>query len=202
MWWTQCFQMTRPALRSVGTPHVKELINQRHILSRNVSDLLTSAPLWLWLECLDHPPQLGFGWRALKDIGKRMRGGTQHMWCCLDIAKHIRLARTRFFTLSRLSMVADWGRIFAIRGDGLPRKAHVLDICLQANGATHSLEYSNDRRAHASTIVWGFSSAVPSKESRTGVESLGSEVVSCQLSPRTGHMSTSQRFNSLGRILN
>ena len=114
--------MTRPALRSVGTPHVKELINQRHILSRNVSDLLTSAPLWLWLECLDHPPQLGFGWRALRDIRKRMWGGTQHMWCCLDIAKHIRLARTHFFTLSRLSMVADWGRIFGIRGGELPTK--------------------------------------------------------------------------------
>ena len=26
------------------------------------------------------------------------------MWCCLDMAKHIRLARTHFFSLSRLSM--------------------------------------------------------------------------------------------------
>ena len=60
MWRAQCFQVARPALRSVGTPHVKELINQRHILSRNVSDLLTSAPLWLWLECLDHPPAARF----------------------------------------------------------------------------------------------------------------------------------------------
>ena len=36
--------MTRPAPRSVGTPHVKELISQRHVLSRNVSDLLRTAP--------------------------------------------------------------------------------------------------------------------------------------------------------------
>ena len=48
----QCLQMTRPAPRSVGTPHVKELINQRHVLSRNVYDLLRTAPLWLWSECL------------------------------------------------------------------------------------------------------------------------------------------------------
>ena len=104
MWRAQCLWMTRPALRSVGTPHVKELINQRHILSRNVSDLLTSAPLWLWLECLDHPSQLDFGWTALGDIRKRMLGDIQHMWCCLDMAKHIRLAGSRFFSLSRLSM--------------------------------------------------------------------------------------------------
>ena len=104
MWWTQCLRMTRPALPSVGTPHVKELINQRHILSRNVSDLLRTAPLWLWSECLDHPSQLDFGWTALGDIRKRMLGNIQHMWCCLGMAKHIRLTRTRFFSLSRLSM--------------------------------------------------------------------------------------------------
>ena len=104
MWWAQCFQVARPALRSVGTPHVKELINQRHILSRNVSDLLTSAPLWLWSEYLDHPLQPDVGWRALRDIRKRMLEDIQHMWCCLDMAKHIRLARSRFFSLSRLPM--------------------------------------------------------------------------------------------------
>ena len=83
---------------------MKELINQRHILSRNVSDLLRTAPLWLWSECLDHPSQLDFGWTALGDIRKRMLEDTQHMWCCLDMAKHIRLARSHFFSLSRLSM--------------------------------------------------------------------------------------------------
>ena len=30
-----------------------------------------------------------------------MQEDIQHMWCCLDIAKHIRLARSRFFSLSR-----------------------------------------------------------------------------------------------------
>ena len=94
--------MTRPALRSDGAPQVKELMNQRHILSRNVSDLLRTAPLWLWSECLDHPSQLDFGWRAPGDIRKRMLGDIQHMWCCLDMAKHIRLASSCFFSLSRL----------------------------------------------------------------------------------------------------
>ena len=104
MWWSQCLQTTRSAPCSVGTRHMKELINQRHVLSRNVSDLLRTAPLWLWSECLDHPSQLDFGWRALRDIRKRMVEDIQHMWCCLDMAKHIRLARSHFFSLSRLSM--------------------------------------------------------------------------------------------------
>ena len=102
--WAQCRRMIRPALRSVGALQVKQLINQRHILSRNVSDLLRTAPLWLWSECLDHPSQLDFGWRALGDIRKRMSEDIQHIWCCLDMAQHIRLARSRFFSLSRVPM--------------------------------------------------------------------------------------------------
>ena len=138
MWRAQCFQMTRPAPRSVGTPHVKELINQRHILSRNVSDLLTSAPLWLWLECLDHPLQLGFGWRALRDIRKRMWGGTQHMWCCSGMAEHIRLARSHFFSLSRLSM----GVPSALAWHALRRPCgHVVDTVLPDGPASPALRW-------------------------------------------------------------
>ena len=54
--------------------------------------LVLTAPLWLWSECLDHPSQLDAGWRALRDIRKRMLEDIQHMWCCLDMAKHICLA--------------------------------------------------------------------------------------------------------------
>ena len=54
---------------------------------------------------------------------------------------------------------------------------------------------------HCHGVVWGLSSVFPSNASRTGVESLGWEVMGCQLSPRSGHMSISQRLSSLGRIL-
>ena len=54
---------------------------------------------------------------------------------------------------------------------------------------------------HELDTEYGVPKAVPSKESRTGVESLPSEVMGCQLIPRTGHMPTSQRCNSLARIL-
>ena len=115
--------MTRSAPRSVGTPHVKELINQRHVLSRNVSDLLTSAPLWLWLECLDHPgPAARF---RLEGSGRHQAAGVGGYPAHVVLLGHGEAHSACEISLFLLESLVD-GRAQRL---GMARTAAALRIC-------------------------------------------------------------------------